>query len=160
MTLSRDFGHQIAITAGMDFACGEAVVIMDADLQDPPELVPTMIERWKGGYDVVYAVRTARLRGIGLQAADRALNAFTTMRERDRFVRGLFGWIGLRQTGVPYVRAARLAGETKYPLAKMLRLAMNGIVAFSDAPLRLAIWLGVIVSFGAAAYAGMCSSCG
>jgi dolichol-phosphate mannosyltransferase len=172
--LSRNFGHQIAITAGMDAAAGDAVVVMDADLQDPPEVVADMIARWKEGFDVVYARRisrqgenrfklwTARLfyRLLGLISSvhiphdvgdfrliDRkVLDAFRSMPERDRFVRGMIAWLGFRQTEVAFHRLARAAGETKYPLWKMIRLAVSGAVSFSDAPLRLAIWLGLTVS--------------
>lgn len=180
INLSRNFGHQIAITAGMDFARGDAVIVMDADLQDPPEVVPDLIARWKEGYDVVYAVRGERqgetrfkrltahwfYRVIQLlssvhipsDAGDfrlvdrRALDVLGTMRERDRFVRGMFSWMGLKQIGVPYVRHSRDAGKSKYPIGRMLSLAVSGIVGFSDAPLRLAIWLGALISFGAMAY--------
>jgi glycosyltransferase involved in cell wall biosynthesis len=172
--LSRNFGHQIAISAGMDAARGEAVVIMDADLQDPPEVVHQMIDQWKHGFQVVYARRLSRegegafkrisadlfYRGLARLAAidiprnvgdfrliDRVvLEAFKQMPERDRFVRGMFAWLGFRQTAVDFHRSARIAGETKYPFWKMLRLALHGVVSFSDAPLRLAIWLGLTVS--------------
>jgi polyisoprenyl-phosphate glycosyltransferase len=172
--LTRNFGHQIAITAGMEAAAGAAVIVMDADLQDPPEVVAEMIARWKDGYDVVYARRIsregestfkrwtatafyrllARLSSIEIpndvgdfRLIDRkVLEAFRAMPERDRFVRGMFAWLGFRQTDVTYHRAPRIAGVTKYPLWKMLRLAVNGVISFSDAPLRLAIWLGLAVS--------------
>jgi glycosyltransferase involved in cell wall biosynthesis len=178
--LTRNFGHQIAITAGMDACAGKAVVVMDADLQDPPEVVADMIARWKEGYDVVYARRLSRegeskfkrwtagifykllgrLSSIDIPSdvgdfrlIDRkVLNAFKSMPERDRFVRGMFAWLGFRQTEVPFHRPARAAGETKYPLWKMVRLAVNGVLSFSDAPLRLAIWLGVSVSALAVLY--------
>ncbi len=172
--LSRNFGHQIAITAGMDRAEGDAVIVMDADMQDPPEVVLQLIAKWKEGYDVVYAQRLARegegwfkrasatlfyrllarLSAVDIprdtgdfRLIDRAvLRAFGQMRERDRFVRGMFAWMGFRQTAVTFNRAARGAGETKYPLRKMMALAFNGIVGFSDAPLRLALWVGTAVS--------------
>jgi polyisoprenyl-phosphate glycosyltransferase len=178
--LSRNFGHQAAITAGMDLASGEAVIVMDADLQDPPEVVLEMAARWRQGYQVVYAQRTQRegethfkrwtahafykvlrkLASVEVQpnvgdfrlVDRRVLEAFKSMPERDRFVRGMFGWLGFRQTVVPFVRPARAAGETKYPLWKMLRLAVHGIVSFSDAPLRLALWLGLAVSTAALGY--------
>jgi len=171
---SRNFGHQVAISAGMDLSSGAAVIIMDADLQDPPEVVLQMAARWREGYDVVYAIRerredetwfkkiTARLFyrtlkrltevDIPLDVGDfrlvdrRALEAFKAMRERGRYVRGMFGWIGFRQTGVSYVRPGRFAGETKYPFKKMIRLALDGIVSFSNVPLRLVLQLGFIVS--------------
>ncbi|MGH9196617.1 MAG: glycosyltransferase family 2 protein [Acidimicrobiia bacterium] len=172
--LSRNFGHQVAITAGLDFAAGHAVVVMDADLQDPPELVLTMAQRWREGFDIVYAVRRERpgesrfkrstatrfyrlLRRltdveIPADAGDfrlvdrKALEAYKTMRENDRFVRGMFSWVGFRQTGVTYDRSERFAGETKYPLRKMMNFAIDGIVSFSNAPLRLALALGFTVS--------------
>ena len=172
--LSRNFGHQIAITTGMDRARGEAVIVMDADLQDPPEVVLEMIAKWREGFDVVYAERLSRAgesrfkrltadlfyRAIGRLSAVRiprnvgdfrlvdrkALDSFRAMPERDRFVRGMFAWLGFRQTSVPFHRPARVAGETKYPLFKMIRLAVNGVISFSDAPLRLALWAGMAVS--------------
>lgn len=172
--LSRNFGHQIAITAGLDFASGDAVVIMDADLQDPPELILEMAERWKEGYEVVYAVRGERegessfkrvtakyfyrvmnkLTDVDapLDAGDfrlvdrKALEAFRSLRENNRFVRGMFSWIGFNQTGVTYNRPQRFAGKTKFPLRKMLKFAVDGIVSFSNLPLRLALNLGFILS--------------
>jgi dolichol-phosphate mannosyltransferase len=179
--LSRNFGHQAAITAGMEAASGDAVIVMDADLQDPPEVVGQMIEKWKEGYEVVYGRRLSRegdsafkkwtaslfykLLGrlssvdIPRDAGDfrlidrKVLDAFLAMPEQDRFVRGMFAWLGFRQTEVAFHRLPRLAGETKYPFLKMLRLAANGVIGFSDAPLRLAIWCGFIVSAFAALYA-------
>jgi dolichol-phosphate mannosyltransferase len=172
--LSRNFGHQIAITTGMDRARGEAVIVMDADLQDPPEVVLEMVARWREGYDVVYAERLSRAgesrfkrlsadlfyraiarlsaveipRNVGdFRLVDRkALDCFRAMPERDRFVRGMFAWLGFRQTAVQFHRAPRVAGETKYPLFKMIRLAASGVISFSDAPLRLALWAGMAVS--------------
>lgn len=174
LSFSRNFGHQMAFTAGLDHAEGDAVVIMDADLQDPPELLPELIARWREGYDVVYAVRARRhgettfklltaaafyrlLRritrvDIPVDTGDfrlmsrRAVLAFRRMPERHRFTRGMVSWLGFRQIGVPYVRAARHAGETKYPLRKMLRLASDGITSFSYLPLQLATYLGLLVS--------------
>lgn len=182
VALSRNFGHQTAVTAGLDRARGRATVVMDADLQDPPELVHAMIARWREGYDIVYAQRIERdgetffkrttaaayywllerltavriPRNVGdFRLVDRkVLNVFATMREQDRFLRGMFGWVGFRQAAVPFVRPPRAAGTTKYPLRKMLRLAKDGIVGFSDAPLRIALWLGVMVS-GFAALIGL-----
>jgi dolichol-phosphate mannosyltransferase len=173
--LSRNFGHQIALTAGVDLASGDAVIVMDADLQDPPEVVLELAKRWREGYDVVYAVRDVRhgetrfkratasafYRGfnrisevkVPLDVGDfrlvdrRALDVFNRMRESNRFVRGMFSWIGFRQTGVTYTRHERFAGETKYPLRKMLRFATTGVISFSSAPLRAALNLGFIVSF-------------
>ena len=172
--LSRNFGHQVAISAGMDAARGDAVIVMDADLQDPPEVVAEMIARWKEGYEVVYGRRLSRegesrwktltaslfyrvltrLSSVDIprdtgdfRLIDRkVLDAFRAMPERDRFVRGMFAWLGFRQTEVAFHRLPRLAGETKYPFLKMLRLATHGLLSFSDAPLRLAIWCGVCVS--------------
>ncbi len=172
--LSRNFGHQVAITTGMDRAAGEAVIVMDADLQDPPEVVLDMVAKWKEGAQVVYAERLTREGESGFKrfTADlfyrllgklsdvdiprnvgdfrlvdrRALDAFLAMPERDRFVRGMFAWIGFRQAVVQFHRPPRAAGETKYSLAKMLRLAANGLVSFSDAPLRLALWAGLAFS--------------
>jgi dolichol-phosphate mannosyltransferase len=174
LQFSRNFGHQAAITAGLDFALGKAVVVMDADLQDPPEVILAMAERWREGYDVVYAVRKERrgenhfkrvtaaafyrllrkLSDVDIPAdvgdfrlVDRkAVDAYKMMRENDRFVRGMFSWVGFRQIGVPYDRDARFAGETKFPLAKMMTFAVDGLVSFSSAPLRLALGLGFIVS--------------
>jgi glycosyltransferase involved in cell wall biosynthesis len=178
--LSRNFGHQIAITAGMDAANGAAVVVMDADLQDPPEVVVDMIAQWKDGFDIVHARRLSRdgegpfkrwtatlfYKLVGrLSSVDiprdvgdfrlidrRVLEAFQAMPEQNRFVRGMFAWLGFRQTEVTFHRPARVAGETKYPLAKMVRLAVHGMIGFSDAPLRLAIWFGLAVSTGAMLY--------
>lgn len=178
--LSRNFGHQIAISAGLDAARGQAVIVMDADLQDPPEVVEAMIARWREGYEIVYAKRskregetafkrlTARLfyglmsrlcsidipSDVGdFRLVDRvALDAFREMHEQDRFVRGMFAWLGFRQTVIEFERPPRVAGKTKYSLRKMLRLGLNGVVGFSDAPLLLAIWVGVLVSSIGLAY--------
>ena len=178
--LSRNFGHQIAVTAGLDAVKGQAIIIMDADLQDPPEVVHDLIEKWREGFEIVHAQRQVREgetifkrlsanlfyrmfsklssvdipRNVGdfRLIDERVLQAIRSMPERDRFLRGMFAWVGFRQTLVQFDRAERLAGETKYPLKKMLRLAMDGVVSFSDAPLRLALWLGAIVSFGAIGY--------
>ena len=178
--LSRNFGHQIAITAGMDVARGDAVVVMDADLQDPPEVVLQMIAKWKEGFAVVSAKRIVREGESVFKRAtaalfyrilqrmspvqfemdvgdfrllDRAvLDAFKTMREQDRFVRGMISWLGFEQTTVEFVRAERAAGETKYPLLKMLKLATDGILGFSDVPLRAALWAGSLVSVLAVFY--------
>ncbi len=167
---SRNFSHQIAITAGADFAEGDAVIVMDADLQDPPEVVARMIEKWREGYEVVYAVRTTREGeslfklwtaslfyrllqritdiNIPLDAGDFRLmdrHVVLTMRqlrEQHRFMRGLSSWVGFRQIGIEYERAERFAGETKYPLRKMLRLATSAITSFSHVPLQLATYVG------------------
>jgi polyisoprenyl-phosphate glycosyltransferase len=170
LELSRNFGHQIAVTAGIEHATGDAVVLIDADLQDPPEVIQEMVERWRAGYDVAYGVRTDRegesrfklwtARGfyrlmsrlteteIPLDTGDfrlmdrKVVDALATMPERDRFVRGLVSWTGFRQIGVPYRRAARFAGTSKYPLAKMLRFAMDGIASFSVKPLTATTYVG------------------
>jgi dolichol-phosphate mannosyltransferase len=172
--LSRNFGHQLAATAGLDAARGDAVVLIDADLQDPPELIPAMVERWRAGYDVVYAVRrnrsgesrfkiwTARLFyrttrrltkvAIPVDAGDfrlmsrRVVDALKAIRERHRFIRGLVSWVGYPQTALEYDRDARFSGETKYPVSKMLRFAIDGITSFSDVPLRFASYFGFAVS--------------
>ncbi len=172
--LSRNFGHQVAITAGMDAAQGDAVVVMDADLQDPPEVIDEMIAKWKEGYEVVYARRLSRagesrfkrltahlfyrllgrMSSVGIPAdvgdfrlIDRkVVDALEQMPEQDRFVRGMIAWLGFKQTEVTFHRSERVAGETKYPVWRMLRLAVNAALGFSDAPLRLAIWCGLVVS--------------
>ncbi len=174
VSFSRNFGHQIAITAGMDRAEGEAVVVMDADLQDPPELVREMLARWRQGFDVVYAVRQRRLGEtwfkrlsakifyrvframlgfeVVLDAGDFRLMSrpvvltLRSLRERHRFIRGLVGWIGFRQSSVAYTRHERFAGVTKYPLRKMLGFAFDGITSFSTLPLRMATWLGALAA--------------
>jgi dolichol-phosphate mannosyltransferase len=171
---SRNFGHQIAISAGMDFASGDAVVIIDADLQDPPELILEMITKWKEGYDVVYAKRIERkgetyfkkktaslfyrtLRALtdidipidtgDFRLMDRKVcNEMKTIQEKNRFVRGLVSWVGFKQTAVEYERDERFAGETKYPLKKMLKLSLDGITTFSYKPLKLANYLGISLS--------------
>jgi glycosyltransferase involved in cell wall biosynthesis len=181
INLSRNFGHQIAITAGLDRAEGDAVVIMDADLQDPPEVIGEMLQRFLDGYDVVYAVRRHRAgegwfkrasaalfyralkRVVGVDIptdtgdfrlmSRRAVLALRGLREANRFVRGLVAWIGFRQTAVHYDRNARFAGTTHYPLRKMLRFASDGIVSFSTLPLRVATLLGVAAGVAAAGVA-------
>jgi glycosyltransferase involved in cell wall biosynthesis len=189
--LSRNFGHQVAITAGMDLAEGQAVIIMDADLQDPPEVVIEMAKRWREGYDVVYGVRKERhgetwfkkttasafyrlLRRLtdlqistnagDFRLVDRsALDAVRSMREHNRFVRGMFSWVGFRQTGVEYIRSERFAGETKYPLRKMIKLAIDGALSFSVAPLRFSLHIGsviAVISFLSALFAIMAKLCG
>jgi polyisoprenyl-phosphate glycosyltransferase len=172
--LSRNFGHQTALTAGLDHARGNAVVMLDADLQDPPELISTMLDHWRAGCDVVYAVReqregesrfklsTARwfyrlfdkLAQVELQhnSGDfrlldrRALDALLSMRERNRFLRGMTVWVGYTQAAVPYHRDSRYAGETKYTLPKMLRFSLDAISSFSHRPLQLATLLGFLIS--------------
>jgi glycosyltransferase involved in cell wall biosynthesis len=172
--LSRNFGHQTALTAGLDHARGDAVVMLDADLQDPPELITTMLDHWRAGCDVVYAVRehrdgesrfklsTARwfyklfdkLAQVELQANSgdfrlldrRPLDALLSMRERNRFLRGMTVWVGYTQAAVPYQRDSRFAGETKYTLSKMLRFSLDAISSFSHRPLQLATLLGFVIS--------------
>ncbi|MGH3102487.1 MAG: glycosyltransferase family 2 protein [Gaiellaceae bacterium] len=180
---SRNFGHQVAITAGVDFASGDAVVIMDGDLQDPPEVALELVERWRDGYEVVYAIREDRLEAerrpkrlatsifyralrrltdldIPADVGDfrlvdrRAVEEFKRLREHNRYVRGLFAWVGFRQVGVPYKRDPRYAGRTKYPFGKLVSLAADGVVGFSNVPLRLALTFGFIFS-GASFLYGM-----
>lgn len=175
LSFSRNFGHQIAITAGLDYCNGDAAVVIDADLQDPPYLIPEMIKAWEQGSEVVYGKRrdregetffklfTARLFyrfinrlsdvDIPLDTGDfrlmdrKALDAFLNMRERHRFVRGMVAWVGYKQTALEYDREARFAGTTKYPFRKMMRLATDAIMGFSNVPLRLASFVGFITSF-------------
>lgn len=172
--LSRNFGHQIAISAGMDSASGDAIVIIDADLQDPPEVILQMIEKWKEGYEVVYGKRikrkgesffkniTAKLYyrllkqmtsvDIPVDTGDFRLidkkvrEVFLTLTEKNRYVRGLISWAGFKQTAVEYVRDERFAGTTKYPLKKMIKFALDGITSFSNKPLKLAIYTGMALS--------------
>jgi dolichol-phosphate mannosyltransferase len=167
---ARNFGHQIAVTAGLDFARGDAVTIIDSDLQDPPELILEMIAKWREGYEVVYAVRAEREGEswfklwtaslfyrmiyritdvkIPLDTGDfrlmdrKVVNVMNSMRERHRFLRGMSAWVGFKQVGVPYKRSARFAGTTKYPFRKMLKLALNAITGFSYFPLQLATYVG------------------
>jgi glycosyltransferase involved in cell wall biosynthesis len=181
VNLSRNFGHQLAATAGLEIAAGDAVILMDGDLQDPPELIETFLRRWREGYDVVYAVRrtrpgesrfklfTARLFyriikrltriAIPLDAGDfrlmsrRVVDALRRSPERNRFLRGMVSWVGFNQTAIEYDRDVRYAGSTKYPLAKMMRFAMDGITSFSDIPLRFASYFGFTVSAIAFIYA-------
>jgi len=174
IALSRNFGHQKALSAGLESATGDAVVLIDADLQDPPEVIAAFVARWRAGVDVAYGVRKRRdgespfklmtahayYRMLGrvsdhdipfdagdFRLLDRAvIDALLTMPERDRFMRGMIAWVGFRQEAVPYDRAARVAGETKYPLRKMIRFALDGIFSFSATPLRLATYLGFFAS--------------
>lgn len=173
LRLSRNFGHQIAISAGLDAAHGDAVVTLDADLQDPPELIPALVRKWREGYDVVYGVRSGRegetffkratatafyklfrrLTQVDIpeQAGDfrlysrRAADVLRSMPERARFIRGMSSWIGFSQTGVEYRRDPRYAGETKYPFRKMARFSLDAIVSFSTVPLRIMSTLGLVV---------------
>ena len=170
---ARNFGHQIAVTAGMDYSRGQAVTIIDSDLQDPPEVILDLIEKWREGYQIVYAVRSERegeswfklttaslfyklifkitdvkipLNTGDFRLIDRtALDVINTMRERNRFLRGMGAWVGFRQIGVEYKRHARHAGQTHYPLKKMLQLALNAITGFSTYPLRLLTTGGIIL---------------
>ncbi len=172
--MSRNFGHQTAITCGLDQTRGEVVVILDADLQDPPELIPEMIREWRDGYDVVYGQRRKRFgesvskkffafafyrtfeRVVGLQVPRdtgdfrlmdrRAVDALQSLRERHRFVRGMVSWIGYHQKALPYDRPERFAGVTKYPFRKSLFLAIDAITSFTYAPLRIASYLGIATS--------------
>lgn len=171
---SRNFGHQIAVTAGLEHASGDAVAIIDADLQDPPAVIREFVARWQEGYDVAYGVRTERPgesafkrltaslfyraiqrmsdSPIPVDVGDfrlldrRVVEALRRMPERHRFVRGMVSWVGFSQVEVPYRRDPRLAGESKYPLWKMLRFALDGVTSFSTFPLRMATWLGFIAS--------------
>lgn len=169
---ARNFGHQIAVTAGLDYSRGQAVVIIDADLQDPPEVILQLIEKWQDGFEVVYAVRSDREGEtffkkvtasvfyrlifritdvkIPLDTGDfrlmdrKVVSVMNSMREHHRFLRGMSAWVGFKQVGVKYKRAARLAGETKYPFKKMLKLALTAITGFSYVPLQIATYLGFI----------------
>lgn len=177
---SRNFGHQVAITAGMDYSSGEAVVVIDADLQDPPEIIPEMIEKWREGYEVVFGKRIKRkgetffkkltakifyrfLKSMtevdipvdtgDFRLIDRKVcEALKAVNERSRYVRGIISWLGFKHTGVEFVREKRFAGETKYPLKKMLRFAFDAIASFSYKPLKLASYAGVTVSIASFLY--------
>lgn len=179
--LSRNFGHQAAVAAGLQYSQGRAVVVMDADLQDPPELVPQLIARWREGYEVVYAKRAGRERegvakrllawgyyrilrrlvGLDLPADTgdfclmdrRVVDLLNAMPERNRYIRGLRAWVGFRQTAVEFVRPPRHAGEVKYTFRRSLGLALNGIISLSKAPLRLATYFGFLVSLASFALA-------
>jgi polyisoprenyl-phosphate glycosyltransferase len=184
ISFSRNFGHQVAVTAGVHYATGDVLVIIDADLQDPPELIPDMIALWQQGWEVVYAKRKKRkgesafkvfsakmfyktlslLTDIDIPADTgdfrlidkKVADAFRQMPERSRFIRGMIAWLGFKQTPIEYERDARFAGETKYPIKKMLKLASNGILSFSTQPLRFVMQLGllaVLVSLGLLIYA-------
>ncbi|MDP4179222.1 MAG: glycosyltransferase family 2 protein, partial [Bacillota bacterium] len=174
INFSRNFGHQMAITAGMDYASGNAIVIIDADLQDPPELIPKMLNVWKQGYDVVYGKRLKRkgetfFKKMTAKTYYRILKSMTTvdipvdtgdfrlmdrkvcealksLPEKNRYVRGLVSWVGFKQTALEYERDERFAGETKYPLKKMFKLAYDGIAGFSYKPLKFAAYIGTVVS--------------
>jgi polyisoprenyl-phosphate glycosyltransferase len=175
INLARNFGHQIAVTAGLNFVRGKMAVILDADLQDPPELIPELITQWRSGFQVVYAQRTRRVQESWLkqflaywfyrilrQLADveiptdtgdfclldrSVIDVLNQMPERTRYLRGLRSWVGFNQTAVPFSRDARFAGDVKYTFRKSLKLAMNGIVSFSQVPLRLSTYLGLFAAF-------------
>jgi dolichol-phosphate mannosyltransferase len=177
---ARNFGHQTAITAGMDFSEGESVVVIDADLQDPPELIPKMIEKWRAGYDVVYGQRASRkgetlfkkftakvfyrfLRSMtdvdipvdtgDFRLIDRKVcDALKLVNERNRYIRGIISWLGFKQVGIEFHREKRFAGETKYPLKKMLKFALDAITSFSYKPLKLASYAGMFLSFASFIY--------
>lgn len=182
LRLSRNFGHQVAITAGLDHARGDAVILIDSDLQDPPEVIAQMVHEWRNGADVVYGVRTAR-RGesalkvlsarvfyrllarlsetpLVVNAGDfrlldrKVVLALRAMREENRYLRGMVSWLGFRQVPVHYVREARCTGVSAYSLRKMFRLAIDGVTGFSERPLRLAFQLGGLVTLGSLAYLG------
>ncbi len=180
LSFARNFGHQAAVTAGVDHSNGDAIVIIDADLQDPPHVIAEMFAKWREGYDVVYGQRAARQGESAFKLAtaklfyrslnsisdvdipldvgdfrliDRAVaDVLSAMPERDRFLRGMIAWLGFKQYALSYNREARFAGETKYPLKKMLGLAFNGVLSFSMAPLRFVIGLGLF--FVAIAFVG------
>jgi glycosyltransferase involved in cell wall biosynthesis len=171
---ARNFGHQIAVTAGLDYSKGHAVVIIDTDLQDPPEVILDLISKWKEGYEVVYAQRSEREGEtwfklltasifyrviyritdvkIPMDTGDfrlmdrKVVDIMTRMRERHRFLRGMSSWVGFKQTGVTYKRAARYSGETKYPFKKMLKFASDAITSFSYFPLQMAMYLGFLTA--------------
>jgi polyisoprenyl-phosphate glycosyltransferase len=175
INFARNFGHQVAVTAGVDFASGNAVIVLDADLQDPPETMLELIERWKAGYEVVYAVRSERKGeswfkllsaklfyrviyritdvNIPLDTGDfrlmdeRVVHVLRHMREHNRFLRGMTSWVGFRQTGVHYVREARQSGETKYPLGKMLRFGWDAVTGFSYFPLQIMVHVSLVLGF-------------
>ena len=174
INFSRNFGHQAAISAGLDYACGQAIIILDADLQDPPEVIPEMVSCWKNGAEVVYAQRAKRQGETGFKLVTAAIfyrlieritsvaiprdtgdfrlldrhvvDALITMREQHRFMRGLSAWVGFRQEAVSYVRQERFAGTTKYPLWKMIRFSLDAITSFSHVPLQLATTCGFVLA--------------
>lgn len=175
LSLARNFGHQIAVTAGLQYSRGQAVIILDADLQDPPELIPQMLERWQEGFEVVYCQRTRRQReswfkrltayafyrllktladvDIPTDTGDfclidrRIVDLLNAMPERNRYIRGLRSWVGFRQTALLFNRDPRHAGDVKYTFTKSLKLALNGLASFSQVPLRLSTYLGLITAF-------------
>lgn len=177
LSLARNFGHQIAVTAGLNFVRGQVIVILDADLQDPPELIPALIEKWRQGYQVVYAQRTQRLKegwfkrftayffyrllkrladvDIPTDTGDfclmdrQVVDMLNSMPERNRYIRGLRSWVGFQQTAVRFEREPRFAGEVKYTFGKSLTLAVNGLVSFSKVPLRLSTYVGLLAAIAA-----------
>ncbi len=177
LSLARNFGHQVAVTAGLNFVRGQAIVILDADLQDPPELIPALVEKWQQGYQVVYAQRTKRRReswfkrlpayvfyrlmrrladvDIPVDTGDfclmdrQVVDVLNTMPERNRYIRGLRSWVGLQQTSVYFEREPRFAGEVKYTFRKSLSLAVNSLVSFSKLPLRLSTYVGLVAAVAA-----------
>ncbi|HEY9081137.1 glycosyltransferase family 2 protein [Magnetovibrio sp.] len=181
LELSRGFGKEAALTAGIDHACGSAVVVMDADLQDPPELIPDLIAKWQDGYEVVYGARRSRDHDSWLKRTtakafyalfnklsdtklppdagdfrlmDRAVvEALTTLPEHSRFMKGIFAWVGFKQIGVPYDRPERQAGESQWPYFKLFRFALDGLFSFSTVPLRLWTWIGIATALIALSYA-------
>lgn len=183
LSLSRNFGHQIAVTAGLNFVRGQGIIVLDADLQDPPEIIPVLVEKWQQGYQIVYAKRTQRRREswlkrfpaylfyrllrrlanveIPLDTGDfclmdrRVVDVLNAMPERNRYVRGLRSWVGLRQTSVSYIRDPRFAGEIKYTIRKSLALAVDALVSFSKVPLRIATYLGLLATAIALLMAGL-----
>jgi len=182
ISFSRNFGHQMAITAGVDYASGDAVIVMDADLQDPPEVIPQLIEKWREGYDTVYAIRESRKdpilkRAIAfafyrlfkrisevdvpVDAGDfrlmsrRVVDILRNMPERNRYIRGLASWVGFSQASISYARDERYRGERKYTLWQLVKLAIDGITSFSHFPLRLVTQLGLVVSLAGFLYAAI-----
>lgn len=174
LSFSRNFGHQDAVSAGLHYVRGDVVIVLDADLQDPPSMIPVFLDKWRDGYDVVYGVRTNRKEGVLLRLAyalfyrllkkianvdvpvdagdfslmdRRVVDHINRMPEHNRFMRGLRGWVGFRQTGVPYQRPVRRGGASKYSFGKLTKLALDGLMSFSAIPLRLASWLGALTAF-------------
>jgi dolichol-phosphate mannosyltransferase len=179
LSFSRNFGHQTAITAGLNFSSGKAVMVIDGDLQDPPEIIPAFLEKWKDGFEVVYGIRKTRddniikknfcnmyyrllkmlsSTDIALDSGDcclmdrRVADILNEMPERNRFIRGLRRWVGFRQTGVEYDRDKRYAGKSKYTFFKLLKLALDGIISFSDIPLKISVFLGFFISIASLLY--------
>jgi len=174
ISFARNFGHQIAVTAGVDYACGRAIILIDADLQDPPAVIPRLIAKWKEGYDVVYAVRSERIGESALKKLtakifyrmihritdinipvdtgdfrlmdERVARVLRQMREHHRFIRGMTSWVGFKQTGVHYIRQRRVWGETKYPLRKMIAFALDAVTSFSFFPLQVMIYISFILA--------------